>query len=43
MFSREIVERKLTAVGALPGNVDRQEVYDKVYAAIQKLEGELEQ
>jgi fructokinase len=43
LFAREIVERKLTTVGPLPGNVDRQEVYAKVDAAIQELEGELEQ
>jgi len=43
LFAREIVERRLTAVGLLPGNFDRKEVYAKVDAAIQELEGELEQ
>lgn len=40
LFAREIVERKLTTVGPLPDTIDRQEVYAKVDAAIQELEGE---
>jgi fructokinase len=39
-FAREIVERKLTTVGPLPDTIDRQEVYARVDAAIQELEGE---
>ena len=33
LFAREIVERKLTTVGSLPGSIDRQEVYAKINAA----------
>jgi fructokinase len=40
LFAREIVERKLTTVGPLPDTIDRQEIYAKVDAAIQELEGE---
>lgn len=40
LFAREIVERKLTTVGPLPDTIDRQEIYAKVEAAIQELEGE---
>jgi fructokinase len=29
-FAREIVERKLTTVGPLPDNLDRQKIYDKI-------------
>ncbi|HBY95733.1 MAG TPA: carbohydrate kinase [Chloroflexi bacterium] len=32
LFAREIVERKLTAVGPLPDAIDRQEVYAKIAA-----------
>jgi sugar/nucleoside kinase (ribokinase family) len=35
-FAREIVERKLTTVGPLPDNIDRQEVYGKINAATQE-------
>jgi len=31
-FAREIVERKLSTVGPLPDNIDRQAVYDKIDA-----------
>ncbi|HET91663.1 MAG TPA: carbohydrate kinase [Chloroflexi bacterium] len=40
LFAREIVERKLTTVGPLPDNIDRQKVYDRVDAAVQAIEGE---
>jgi fructokinase len=36
LFAREIVERKLTTVGPLPDNLDRQEIYDKVKAEAKK-------
>jgi fructokinase len=32
LFAREIVERKLTTVGPLPDNIDRQQVYAKIDA-----------
>lgn len=39
LFAREIVERKLTTVGPLPDNIDRQETYAKINAATQEPEG----
>ena len=35
LFAREIVERKLTTVGPLPDNLDRQEIYGVLDAASQ--------
>jgi hypothetical protein len=40
LFAREIVERKLTTVGPLPGYMDRQEVYAAVDTVIQETEAE---
>lgn len=30
LFAREIVERKITTVGPLPGNLDKQEIYTEI-------------
>jgi fructokinase len=38
LFAREIVERKLTTVGPLPDNIDRQELFDLVAAEAQRPE-----
>lgn len=38
LFAREIVERKLTTVGPLPDNIDRQEIYARVEAEAARLE-----
>jgi fructokinase len=38
LFAREIVERKLTTVGPLPGYIDRQEVYAAVDQVVQEIE-----
>jgi fructokinase len=35
LFAREIVERKLGAVGPLPDNIDRQAIYDQINASSQ--------
>ncbi len=40
LFAREIVERKLTTVGPLPGYIDRQEVYAAVDKADQQAEAQ---
>jgi fructokinase len=40
LFAREIVERKLTTVGPLPDNIDREQVYARVDAVTQKVEEE---
>jgi fructokinase len=37
LFAREIVERKLTTVGPLPDNIDRQQVYAKIDAETQEV------
>lgn len=39
LFAREIVERKLTTVGPLPDNIDRQAIYAKIDAETQNAEG----
>jgi fructokinase len=36
LFAREIVERKLTRVGPLPDNIDRQEIYAQIDAGAKK-------
>jgi sugar/nucleoside kinase (ribokinase family) len=40
LFAREIVERKLTTVGPLPDNIDRQAVYERIDAATGEQQGE---
>lgn len=38
LFAREIVERKLTTVGPLPDNIDRQQVYARIDAETKEVE-----
>jgi fructokinase len=40
LFAREIVERKLTTIGPLPDNINREQVYVRIDAVTQEVEGE---
>jgi fructokinase len=40
LFAREIVERKLTTVGPLPDNIERQKIYAQIDAQSQEGEGD---
>lgn len=40
LFAREIVELKLSTVGPLPDNIDRQSIYAKISAEPQEIAGE---
>lgn len=42
-FAREIVEHKLTTVGPLPDNIERQEIYARIDSAAREPEGEASQ